>query len=132
MRELWVPIAGFEGRYEVSDQGRIRSVDHRVRCKNGTRLVKGRVLRPAPHRRGHLMVMLGRGNNCDVHRAVAIAFHGSPGEKGMEVLHLNHNPADNRAENLRWGTRSENLKMDYAAGTRKTNKNFNRWGYRYD
>lgn len=41
-----------------------------------------------------------------------------PRPAGCEALHLNHAPSDNRVENLRWGTRSENLKMDYEAGNR--------------
>lgn len=63
--------------------------------------------------------MLGRGshNNWHVHVLVARAFHG-PKPIGMEVLHLNHDPADNRPQNLVYGTRSENMKMDYAAGRR--------------
>lgn len=42
----------------------------------------------------------------------------------MEVLHINHTPNDNRLCNLRYGTRSENLAMDYAAGTRKASQAF--------
>lgn len=48
-----------------------------------------------------------------------LAFEG-PCPKGCEVLHLNHNPSDNRRANLKYGTRSENMKMDYAVGVRKS------------
>lgn len=61
--------------------------------------------------------MLGRGKTRSVHRLVAEAFLG-PRPPKCEVLHLNHDPADNRASNLKWGTRGENIAMDYAAGTR--------------
>lgn len=51
------------------------------------------------------------------------AFVG-PCPAGHEVLHLNHTPGDNRRRNLKYGTRSENIKMDFAAGTRKKHPNF--------
>jgi hypothetical protein len=119
--EEWRDIPGFEGRYQVSDLGRVRSLDHRVRLVakgvETTRLSPSRVLRPAPHKSGHLMVMLGRKNNKDVHVLVARAFIGDP-PPGHEVMHANHTPSDNRLSNLSYGTRSENLKADYAAGNR--------------
>ena len=124
MTEQWRDIANFEG-YQVSSRGRVRSLDRTVlvsgyeseRCARPTfiRKLKGRILKPGPHPSGHVMVVLGAGNTHSVHRLVAEAFHG-PCPDGHEVLHLNHSPADNRAANLKWGTRSENLKMDYARG----------------
>jgi hypothetical protein len=57
-----------------------------------------------------------------VHRLVLLAFVG-PCPAGHEVLHLNHQPADNRLENLRYGTRSENIAMDWAVGTRRMHPN---------
>ena len=62
------------------------------------------------------MVMAGRGRNLEIHVAVALAFHGERPFPKAEILHLNHDEADNRPDNLKWGTRSENLKMDYARG----------------
>jgi hypothetical protein len=126
--EAWLPIPGYAG-YEASSLGRIRSVDRLVyydasyRANAYARIMKGRVLRPAIHAApqnssGHLMVMCGRSKRADVHVLVCLAFHGSRPD-GMEVLHDNHNPADNRPGNLRWGTRSENLKMDYAHGVKR-------------
>jgi HNH endonuclease len=62
------------------------------------------------------MVVCGRGKNIDVHVAVALAFHGPRPFPKAEVLHLDHDETNNTPNNLRWGTRSENLKMDYARG----------------
>lgn len=123
--EVWKPIPGYEGRYEVSDAGRVRSVDHCVPCFTGDRkrLVKGRVLRPGRTTSGHLSVALGKGNSMWVHSLVARTFLGARPD-GMEVLHLDHDPKNNALGNLAYGTRSENLKMDYAAGTRKVHPNF--------
>jgi hypothetical protein len=133
--EVWKDLPGQEGRYQVSNTGSVRSLPHHVRLvakgKETTRLSPGRVLKPGTQQSGHLSVAIGKGNSRVVHQLVLEAFVG-PCPDGCEVLHLNHNPADNRLENLRYGTRSENMKMDYAAGTRKPHRNFNRWGHRYE
>lgn len=131
--EIWKDIPGHEGRYQVSDLGNVRSVDHRVRlvtrqAGETTRRVPGKLLRPGPSRSGHLSVAIGKGNSRMVHQLVMLAFVG-PCPARHEVLHLNHNPADNRLVNLRYGTRSENLRMDYEAGTRVVHPAFigSRW-----
>lgn len=119
--EVWKDVPGYEGRYQASDIGRVRSVDHRVRVVphgvETTRLVRGRVLKPAATTSGHLTVCLGKGNTLSVHTLVMRTFRGEP-PAGHEVLHDDHNPKNNVLSNLKYGTRSENLKMDYAAGTR--------------
>ena len=125
--ENWKDIPGYEGRYQVSDLGRVRSVAHRVRlvCHGveTTRLSPGRVLRPGPTNSGHLSVALGKGNSKGVHTLVALAFLG-PRPAKHEVLHLDHNPANNTVGNLKYGTRSENVAMDYQVGVRKVHPNF--------
>lgn len=134
--EIWKDIPGFEGRYQASNFGRVRSVDRDVRVVTSqagetTRRAKGRVLRPAALRSGHLCVVLGRdGGTKGVHWCVARAFFGLP-PAGHEVLHLDHDPTNNAVSNLRYGTRGDNIKMDYAAGKRRVHPNFNRWGYVY-
>jgi len=120
--EVWRDVPGYEGRYQASDQGRVRSVDHRVRlvtrqAGETTRLVPGRILRPGKLKCGHVTVALGKGNSQSVHRIVLLTFVG-PCPSGEEGLHLNHTPNDNRLSNLKYGTRSENLKMDYENGSR--------------
>lgn len=92
--ENWKAVPGFEGLYEVSDQGRVR---------NQTRLLK-----PSRQQRGHMLVHLGTSAQRYVHRLVLDAFVG-PCPKGMECRHLNGDPADNRLGNLAWGTRLENF-----------------------
>ena len=121
--EIWRDILGYEGRYQVSDEGRVRSLDRRVRLwtlQGGEQFVKkaGRVLTPGVLSTGHLYVFLGRGNRRAVHRLVLETFEG-PCPAGMECLHgPDANPANNHRNNLRWGTRSENLKDDYVRGVR--------------
>lgn len=125
--EQWKDIPGYEGRYQVSDHGNVRSLPHRVRLvahgKETTRLSPGRPLRPGRRPSGHTTVSLGRGKSVGVHQLVMLAFVG-PCPDGCEVLHLDHNPANNGAANLRYGTRSENLAMDYEVGARKVHPNF--------
>jgi hypothetical protein len=130
MEEVWKDVPGYEGRYQVSDYGRVRSqtrVQHfkaYVRSDGAvkaasTRTLSGKVLKPGRMVCGHLSLPLGRGSFGQlVHRLVMSAFVG-PAPSGMEVLHLNHDPADNRLCNLKYGTRSENLKMDYARGVNR-------------
>lgn len=109
--EEWRDVKGYEGAYQVSNCGRVRSLDRRVRCgHNASRLVKGRVLKPAGNKyHEHLTVVLGHGKNASsVHQLVAEAFLG-PRPKGQEVRHLDGNPLNNCADNLCYGTRTENI-----------------------
>ncbi len=130
MAEVWKDVPGYEGSYQVSSLGRVRSLDRLLSIPGYTaswkglpphercariQPVKGKMLRPGRRSSGHVTVALGRGNSQQVHALVLLAFVG-PRPEGQEVLHLNHDPTDNRLENLRYGTRSENLKMDYARG----------------
>ena len=100
--EVWKDIPGYEGRYQASSWGRIRSVDHYV-----TRLVKGRILRPRIRKEGYPIVTLSGVGPKDVHRLVALAFHGKAGP-GQQVRHLDGKKLNSRPENLAWGTQSEN------------------------
>jgi hypothetical protein len=110
--ETWTPVPGFEGRYEVSDQGRVRSLNRLVLVLGGGKkpyssLRQGRMLRPGASNYGHLSVVLGRRKTRMVHDLVLRAFVGPP-PPNHECCHNNGDPTDNRLSNLRWGTRSEN------------------------
>jgi hypothetical protein len=106
-QERWRPVVGHEGAYEVSDHGRVRSLDRRVPLReNWTRFAPGRDLHLWKHPRGYLHVNIA-GRTTPVHRLVLEAFVG-PAPEGTEGLHWNDDPADNRLQNLRWGSRPEN------------------------
>jgi hypothetical protein len=110
--ERWLPIPGWEGFYEVSDCGRVRSLARMVQRSTGAmHPVKSRFLTPRKATRTeHLSVALTRNNQCSnhsVHRLVMAAFVG-PCPEGLEVLHRDDNPRNNHLGNLRYGTRSEN------------------------
>lgn len=109
MEEEWKPIPGYEG-YEVSNHGRVRSLDRTVQLKDGrTRRQKGRALKPWVIQ-GYLYVSLYKGRKVKkkrIHRLVLEAFVG-PCPEGMECLHGDGNPANNRLDNLRWASPSDN------------------------
>lgn len=106
--EIWKPIPGYEGQYEVSDQGRVRSLDRTLTTKLGyQRRHKGHMINPRLSRRGYLRVSLTKKKDHYMHRLVLLAFTG-PRPEGMECLHDDGNPLNNNLKNLRWGTPSEN------------------------
>lgn len=105
-------MPGYEGSYQASNLGRVRSVDREIQHPiGGSRKVRGVILSPSRGTAGgHLQVRLhanGHKSGASVHRLVLLAFVGQP-EDGEVCRHLNGNPEDNRLENLAWGTRSEN------------------------
>lgn len=102
MIERWVQITGYEGLYEVSDMGRVRSL------KRAT--TSGRILKQCKGHGGYSKVSLSRNNKRKtyaVHRIVATAFVPMVNGKN-EVNHINGDKRDNRADNLEWCTRAEN------------------------
>ena len=106
--EEWRPIRGYEGRYEVSNLGRVWSVLRYVLTRQDhTRRAGGNYLRPSPTKSGHLEVNLG-GRTRHVHVLVAEAFLGARPEGADCVCHNNGDPSDNRLENLRYDDRSGN------------------------
>lgn len=117
MIEEWKPIPGYEGSYEVSNQGRVRSLE---RIDSGGNHRRGKILSPRKNPyRGHLAVLLykeDRRASQLVHRLVLEAFIG-PCPEGMESCHWNDVSDDNRLVNLRWGTRSDNRKDSVRNGT---------------
>lgn len=98
-KENWNPIKGFEGLYEISDQGRIKSLRR-------DRLMHPGVVNEIGHLQARLSQRGGAVRYAYVHRLVLESFVG-PCPDGMQCRHLNGNAADNRLENLRWGTASE-------------------------
>jgi hypothetical protein len=115
--ENWKAVEGYEGLYEVSDQGRVRSLDRYTTGKRN-RLIKGKVLANAHNELGYCIVQLckdGVPKKTRVHRLVARAFIPNPEEKPY-VNHLDGNPSNNTAQNLEWCTQKENIQHAYATG----------------
>jgi hypothetical protein len=112
--EEWRPVPRYEGRYEVSDHGRVRSLDAYCGNRFGTRtLRKGRMLKLGvvqPHGYRSVQLADGRGDltAVKVHRLVLLAFRGEPPPDKPFGLHEDDDPANNHLGNLRWGNRTEN------------------------
>jgi hypothetical protein len=106
--EVWKSIPGYK-QYEVSNLGNVRSVDRWVRFgkTESLRFTKGQVIRKCINNNGYEQVTLCRETGRHVHHLVLLAFVG-PRPNGMEALHGDGNKANNRLDNLRYGTRSEN------------------------
>lgn len=114
--ERWAAIAGYEGLYEVSDHGRVRSLPRRDRIGHPW---KGRELKPAVGRRGYLYVTLSRGGvakSLKVHRLVAEAFvtRGQPDQ--THVNHIDLCTSNNHWLNLEWVTPQQNIRHAAAHG----------------
>ena len=124
--EIWKPVLDYEGIYEVSNMGNVRSITRRYIPigKHNSRLHKGRQHKPA-YRDGYLRVALtdvhGKRKNQSVHRLVMLTFFGRPKGDRNIVDHINEKRDDNRLINLRWVTLSENS-LASVANRRKRKK----------
>ena len=111
--EIWKDIQGYEGLYQVSNFGRIKSVGRFIdRLVTGNYWQEERILKPHKTKYGYLMVELRnhkKPKNFLIHRLVAIAFITNP-ENKPEVDHINANKTDNNVNNLRWVTAKENVR----------------------
>ncbi len=129
MKEIWRPVVGYEGYYEVSNLGNVRSLK-RKGYKNGN-------LRQGEGTTGYWIVVLykdGRKTTKSVHRLVAKAFIPNPKNK-PQVNHIDSNKKNNKVENLEWVTSGENEKHAYDSGskvvTEKMRKHCKEMGEKY-
>ena len=117
--EQWRPIPGYGDLYEVSDCGRVRSLDRLTETRSGPRKYRGRCLRPGVDRKGYLAVSLcrvGVVKMCAIAGLVLSAFKG-PRPKGTECCHNDGNKANNHLANLRYDTRKANHADKIVHGT---------------
>lgn len=114
MKEIWEDIIGFDGRYKVSNIGRIKSLKRKVNFKP-TRIVPERILKQGTKPNGYRHVKISKNNKVYtkyVHRIVAVHFV-SGYMKGLDVNHKDGDKSNNISTNLEWTTRSKNIKHSY-------------------
>jgi hypothetical protein len=109
--EVWLPVVGYEGSYEVSSLGRVRSIDRTVTFRDGRhKFCPGTELRQKINR-GYRIVGLTKASFTKtwcVHRLVCEAFHGPKPSPDSVIRHLNGDRFYNQPQNLTWGTPAEN------------------------
>ena len=128
MKQVFKPVVGYEGLYEVSNDGVIRMLERKfvhTDAKSGFKICKARIVKQTINPWGYLYVELSDQNRnrkkIFSHVIVAKAFIPNPENKPC-VNHKNGIKSDNRASELEWVTRSENTKHAYRLGLLKVNK----------
>ena len=110
MEEIWRDIKGFEGYYQVSNTGKMKSLERTVRSGRGYRIIPEKILEGYPDKDGYLYVQLWKNcicKNCRINRLVAMAFIPNP-DNLPEVNHKDENKQNNYVENLEWCTTKYN------------------------
>jgi len=122
--EKWMPVKGYEGIYEISNNGLMKSKDRLVpHYLSGTQKIKGAKMNPSKNIKGYLTVDLRKNGSrkfFTVHRLVAIHFLGEPPAKDYTVNHIDGIKTNNSVENLEWMTLEENMKHAHKNGLKFT------------
>lgn len=119
IHQIWKPIKGYNGFYQVSNTGLVRSLNRTIKFSDGRkRKLKGKMMSPKYKPDGYTYVTLSRNGKHShhyIHRLVAAAFLPNAGNL-PEVNHLSGNKADNSVRNLEWCTHQQNVKHAYDNG----------------
>ncbi|MCM6931239.1 NUMOD4 motif-containing HNH endonuclease [Enterococcus italicus] len=109
-KEIWKDISGYEGLYQVSNFGRVKSLARKVPRSGGKLHSVKETMKTPSKRKGYLLVnlsKLGIKKRVSIHRLVALAFIDNPSDK-PEVNHIDENKENNYVHNLEWVTAKEN------------------------
>ena len=121
--EIWKDIEGYEGLYQVSNRGRVKSLSRKVKNKNGYRVKKESILKPKPNGKGYHIVGLyikGISKNFTIHYLVLSSFIPNTFNK-RTINHIDSNRTNNRLDNLEWATHKENTKHGFVFGNMDMN-----------
>lgn len=120
VQEEWRPVNGFEGFYEVSSFGRVRSLHRRAPSKRkSVEWINERVMSQKTQKNGYRMVGLAKHGKCSypyVHRLVMGAFFPNPPEGHVEVNHKDGDKSNNAVDNLEWQTPLGNTSHAWDSG----------------
>lgn len=108
----WKDIQGYEGIYQVSNDGRVKTLERKVKWKNTLRTIKEKTLEPNLNTSGHYQMHFFDGTRHLLHDLVAQAFIPNPNNY-TTVHHKNEDKTDNRVENLMWMDFGEHTAMHH-------------------
>ena len=131
MQEIWKDIENYEGCYQVSNLGNVRSLTRKVHTFNGWRITKGQLLKPLKSNRNYYRVCLKshqKNKYISIHRLVATTFIPNPNNYPV-VNHIDGNTTNNKVDNLEWCTQSHNIKEAYRVGNAKPTSGCFKKGY---
>ena len=116
---MWKTIKGYEGLYEISDKGEVRSFDRILPCgHNSSHIRKGKILTPCGNGKGYLQIYLikdGKAKKYYIHRLVAEAFIDNPNNYPI-INHKDENRSNNEVSNLEWCTHLDNVRHAIRTG----------------
>jgi hypothetical protein len=118
MEEVWKDIAGYEGLYQVSNLGRVKSLERMIPYSKGMRKIPEKIMKQEKNTDGYLRLKLVNNSgkkNKKIHRLVAEAFIPNPEEKKC-INHIDGDKSNNCVKNLEWVTYGENMKHAYENG----------------
>lgn len=120
MEEIWKDVVGYEGYYQVSNLGRVKSISHRVRCRGGFRTLPTKLMSPQTNNKKNFYYFVrlhknGVAKPYFVHRLVAAAFIDNPNNL-PQVNHKDGNKRNNNVNNLEWCSASENMHHAFNVG----------------
>lgn len=121
LNEIWKDVSGYEGFYQVSNLGRVRSLDRSIKQFYGHRNIAGNIIKGHPNHQGYLLVnfcVKQKNKRHQVHRLVAKAFIPNPDSK-PNVNHIDGNNQNNALSNLEWCTQKENIAHSFKIGRSK-------------
>ena len=134
MEKIWKDIEGYEGWYKISNYGEIISLDRFVNNRWGGKiLIKGKIIKPIKKDDGHLQVVLNKNGikkRLHMHQLVAQAFIPNPNNYEV-VHHIDHNPENNRIDNLVWMSREEHTKLHSKLRVENVKKVLSKTVYQY-